>query len=185
MRYAPLALSGLGVLVVLSLGGIATSGKAADPAADQAGAPAQDAAASGGACCKAGDTTPPTELVKKVPKGQLKSPYQDFKKVAEEGHKHFLRPGCNECHGGTGGGGMCPALTQGVWFWGSDDDVLFRLITLGTEGLKQAGFTRLAQGSVQGPMPPMGAAIDTSDHLWQIIAWIRSVNPPGSEQPSR
>jgi mono/diheme cytochrome c family protein len=178
MRYAPLALPGLGVLVLLSLGSISTAGLAADAASDQAGAPAQDAAAAGGACCKAGDTTPPVELVKKVPKGQLKSPYPDFAKVAEEGHKQFLRPGCNECHGGTGGGGICPALTQGVWFWGSDDDVLFRLITLGTEGLKQAGFTRLSQGSVQGPMPPMGAAVDTSDNLWKIIAWIRSVNPP-------
>jgi hypothetical protein len=31
-----------------------------------------------GGCCKPGDSTPPPELVKNTPKGQLKSPYQDF-----------------------------------------------------------------------------------------------------------
>ncbi len=81
-------------------------------------------------CCKEGDTTPPTELVAKFPKGQLHSPYTDIAKVAEEGHTQFMRPGCNECHGGTGGGGICPALTQGAWFWGNTDDVLFRLSRL-------------------------------------------------------
>ena len=64
-------------------------------------------------CCKAGDMTPPTELVKKVPKGQLHSPYPDYAKLAKEEDlvEQFRLPGCNECHGGTGGGGICPALT--------------------------------------------------------------------------
>jgi mono/diheme cytochrome c family protein len=125
----------------------------------------------------AADATPPVELVANTPKGQLKSPYQDFAKVAEDGHHQFIRPGCNECHGGTGGGGICPPLTQGIWFWGSDDDTLFRLVTLGTAGLQKEGYKRLAQGSVSGPMPPMGSTIETSDDLWKIIAWIRSINP--------
>jgi len=38
----------------------------------------------GGTCCKAGDTTPPTELVKQVPKGQLHSPYPDYAKLAKD-----------------------------------------------------------------------------------------------------
>jgi len=38
-------------------------------------------------CCKVGDKTPPTELVKKVAQGQLKSTYQDVSKVAKEGHQ--------------------------------------------------------------------------------------------------
>jgi mono/diheme cytochrome c family protein len=136
------------------------------------------------ACCKADDKTPPVELVAKIPKGELKSPYQDFAKYVEEGHKQFLRPGCNECHGGTGGGGICPPLTSGVWFWGASDDTLFRLVTLGSQQLQKDGYPRLGQGGIGAiPMPPMGPAIQTSDDLWKIIAWIRSINPPGHQLP--
>jgi len=142
----------------------------------------------GGTCCKAGDTTPPTELVKQVPKGQLHSPYPDYAKLAKDDPdlvKQFRLPGCNECHGGTGGGGICPAATQGVWFWGNTDDVLFRLVTLGSVDLEKEGYTRLTYGTVHAPMPPMGAAIKTSDQLWKIIAFIRSINPPGSNPPEK
>jgi mono/diheme cytochrome c family protein len=147
---------------------------------------AEDEAA-GGECCKAGDTTPPTELVKNVPKGQLHSPYQDYATLAKEEDlvKQFRLPGCNECHGGGGGGGMCPALSQGVWFWGNTDDVLFRLVTLGSAELEKQGFERITYGSVHAPMPPMGFAIQTSDQLWKIIAFIRSINPPGSNPPEK
>ena len=67
-----------------------------------------------GECCKAGDTTPPVDLVKQVPIGGLHSPYQDYAKLAKEEElvKNFRLPGCNECHGGNGGGGMCPALNS-------------------------------------------------------------------------
>jgi mono/diheme cytochrome c family protein len=150
------------------------------------------AAASGGetgtvSCCQAGDTTPPTELVQKVPPGQLKSPYPDYASLAkqEELVKIFRLPGCNECHGGGGGGGICPALSQGVWFWGNTDDVLFRLITLGSNGLQKQGFERLRYGSVPAPMPPMGVSIKSSDQLWKIIAFIRSINPTGTNPPEK
>src|SRR6516162_7073475 len=137
----------------------------------------------GGTCCKAGDATPPTELVKQVPKGQLHSPYPDYAKLAKDDPdlvKQFRLPGCNECHGGTGGGGFCPALTQGVWFWGNTDDILFRLATLGSAELEKSGFLRYQYGSVHAPMPAMGVTIPTSDQLWKIIAFIRSINPPGA-----
>ena len=42
-------------------------------------------------CCKAGDMTPPTELVKKVPKGQLHSPYPDYAKLATS-----INSGCQD-----------------------------------------------------------------------------------------
>ena len=141
-----------------------------------------------GECCKAGDTTPPAELVAKTPIGQLHSPYPDYAKVAKDDPdlaKQFRLPGCNECHGGTGGGGFCPALSQGVWFWGNTDDVLFRLVTLGSVGLEKSGFQRYQFGSVHGPMPPMGFSIPTSDQLWKIIAFIRSINPPGANPPEK
>jgi hypothetical protein len=143
-------------------------------------------AEAGGECCKAGDTTPPTELVDKIPAGQLHSPYPDYAKLAKEQDlvKDFRLPGCNECHGG-GGGGMCPALSQGIWFWGNTDDVLFRLVTLGSAELEKRGFDRITYGSVHAPMPPMGFAVKTSDDLWKIIAFICSINPPGANPPEK
>ena len=157
------------------------------PAAEGAPAAAPAGEAANGACCKAGDTTPPIELVKQVPPGQLHSPYPDYAKLAkdEELVKSFRLPGCNECHGGGGGGGMCPALSQGVWFWGNTDDVLFRLVTLGSAELEKSGFQRYQYGSVHAPMPPMGFAVKTSDDLWKIIAFIRSINPPGTVPPEK
>jgi mono/diheme cytochrome c family protein len=141
-----------------------------------------------GECCKAGDTTPPIELVAKTPKGGLHSPYPDYAKMAKDDPdlvKQFRLPGCNECHGGTGGGGFCPALSQGVWFWGNTDDVLFRLVTLGSAELEKSGFERYQYGSVHAPMPPMGFTVPTSDQLWKIIAFIRSINPPGANPPEK
>jgi mono/diheme cytochrome c family protein len=132
--------------------------------------------------------TPPAELVKQVPPGGLHSPYQDYAEMAKDDPdlvKQFRLPGCNECHGGTGGGGMCPALSQGVWFWGNTDDVLFRLITMGSADLEKQGFTRYQYGTVHAPMPPMGFTIKTSDQLWKIIAFIRSINPPGTNPPEK
>lgn len=178
-RNAHKFIVGLLTLSLLSTGGMS---QAADQTSSSAGAtvPGGEAASKEGACCKPGDTTPPPELVAKTPKGQLRSPYQDFAKVAEDGHHQFMLPGCNECHGGTGGGGICPPLDQGVWFWGSDDDTLFRLVTLGSQELQKEGYQRLGEGTVKGPMPAMGTTIKTSDDLWKIIAWIRSINPPPS-----
>jgi mono/diheme cytochrome c family protein len=164
----------------------ASTCQAADESSSQSGTttPGGEAASKDGGCCEPGDTTPPTELVAKTPKGQLESPYQDFAKVADEGHHQFLRPGRNECHGGTGGGGICPPLTTGVWFWGNSDDTLFRLVTLGSQELQKEGCPRLAQGGIGAiPMPPMGPAIQTSDDLWKIIAWVRSINPPPKVTP--
>ena len=138
-------------------------------------------------CCKVGDTTPPMELVKKIPPGGLHSPYQDYAKLAKEEElvKQFRLPGCNECHGGGGGGGFCPALSQGVWFWGNTDDVLFRLVTLGSADLEKQGFTRIQYGTVHAGMPMMGQTIKTADDLWKIIAFIRSINPPGTNPPEK
>jgi len=173
-RKFVVALMALGLLGIGGMFWTSYAGEEASPSSDTT---ASKTASTGG-CCEIGNTTPPTELVKEVPKGQLKSPYKDFAKVAQEGHQQFLNAGCNGCHGGTGGGGMCPPLDQGVWFFGDKDDTLFRLITLGSDGLQKEGFKRLRSGAVQGPMPSMGSAIPTSDDLWKIIAWIRSITPP-------
>ena len=130
----------------------------------------------------AADTTTPMERVTSVPRGQLKSPYPDFAGVAEQGHKLFQAYDCGGCHGGGGGGGMAAPLTNEVWIYGSDDDTLFRLITLGTGSLspgnafQKQGFVRKGSENVVGPMPPYGEIIATEDDIWKIIAWIRAKN---------
>ena len=125
-----------------------------------------------------GPATPPLDLVASTPKGQLKNPYNaDIAAIAEEGHHRYLSAGCNGCHGGGGGGGMCPPLTNDTWVYGAGDDTLFRLVALGSDALQKQGYTRVKHEVVVGPMPPFGAIIKTSDDLWRIIAFIRSVNP--------
>jgi mono/diheme cytochrome c family protein len=135
-------------------------------------------AAAASQCCKAGDTTPPLDLVKSTPKGGLHNPYDDqIDAIKDEGHHLFLSFSCNGCHGGGGGGGMCPPLTNETWVYGPDDDTLFRLVSLGSDDLQKDGYKRIHQEVVVGPMPPFGNIIKTSDDLWKVIAWMRSVNP--------
>ncbi|ODR96068.1 hypothetical protein AUC69_01890 [Methyloceanibacter superfactus] len=115
----------------------------------------------------------------------MKSPYRDnYESVAEEGHKKFMAAGCNGCHGGTGGGGMGPPLSNEVWIYGNDGDTLFRLIALGSDGLKEQGYVRKGSENVVGPMPPHGGIVKSNDDMWKIIAWIWSINPPDKKAAS-
>jgi mono/diheme cytochrome c family protein len=148
------------------------------PASGAAPAAGPSGEAATGACCQAGDSTPPVDLEKKTPKGQLKNPYNDkVDQLADEGHQKYMGAGCNGCHGGGGGGGMCPPVTNDVWVYGADDDTLFRLVTLGSDGLQKEGYHRKGSENIVGPMPPFGGILKTSDDLWKIIAWVRTVNP--------
>jgi mono/diheme cytochrome c family protein len=185
---------GLTAAVLVSAGAWVGCSQAADEAAPAGAAPAAagDAAApaaapaggDAGACCKADDTTPPLDLIKATPKGGLHNPYKDkVAEMTEVGHKKYLSAGCNGCHGGGGGGGMCPPLTNDTWVYGPDDDTLFRLIAEGSDGLKANGYHRVKQEVVVGPMPPFGGIIKTSDDMWKIITWIRSVNPSSATKP--
>jgi mono/diheme cytochrome c family protein len=129
------------------------------------------------------ETAPtPFETAVNTPRGELRNPYTDVAKVAEEGRKIYLSHDCNGCHGGGGGGGMAAPLTNEVWVYGADDDTLFRIIALGTGALspgnafQQQGFVRKGSESVVGPMPPFGEILRTNDDIWKIISWIRLVN---------
>jgi mono/diheme cytochrome c family protein len=130
-----------------------------------------------------GETMTPLERVAATPKGELKTPYTDYLSVAEQGHKKYFGASCNGCHGGGGGGGICPPLTNPVWVYGTDDDTLFRLITLGSVELQKQGYIRKQHEQVTAPMPPFGTILKTDDDLWKIIAWIRSINPSSLEPP--
>ncbi|MEO7051759.1 MAG: c-type cytochrome [Rhodanobacter sp.] len=119
----------------------------------------------------------PVDVVKNAAKGTLKDPYDPANvTVADEGHKQFLNHGCNACHGGNGGGGMCPPLNNGVWIYGPSDDTLFRLVTLGSKKLQEAGYSRVSQ-ETPALMPQQGGTtIMKAGDLWKIITWIKSIN---------
>ncbi len=119
----------------------------------------------------------PVDVVKKAAKGTLKDPYDPANAtVAAEGHQQFLNHGCNACHGGNGGGGMCPPLNNGVWIYGPSDDTLFRLVTLGSKNLQAAGYSRVNQ-ETPALMPQQGGTtIMKAGDLWKIITWIKSIN---------
>lgn len=139
-------------------------------------------------------TMKPIDIVKKFhKKGTLHNPYDTLAKdkaVAAQGHQIFLNLSCNGCHGGDGGGGMCPPLTASGWIYGRDDDTLFRLVTLGSEQLqKQYGLHRSGELSTPGPMPAQGPDFNppskyTAIDLWKVIAWIRTINPASLHKAS-
>jgi mono/diheme cytochrome c family protein len=132
------------------------------------GAPAAAAGASGGAMT-------PVQRADATPKGQLKNPYSDSDAASvQAGQKLYMNYGCSGCHGGTGGGGMCPALTNDIWVYGGDDDTLFRLVAYGSETLQSKGYARKSQENVVGAMPPMGQIVKTDDDLWRILAFVRA-----------
>jgi mono/diheme cytochrome c family protein len=138
-------------------------------------APAPATAAPAAAAAPAGGTMTPVQRADSAPQGSLKNPYQDTDADAvTAGGKLYLNYGCNGCHGGTGGGGMCPPLSNDTWVYGGDDDTLFRLVAYGTQILQSKGFSRKAQENVVGPMPQMGQVVKTDDDLWRILAFVRS-----------
>ena len=123
-----------------------------------------------------GSDKSPHDVAMAAEKGSLKNPYS-YKEMdpvlIELGRKKYMSVSCNGCHGGTGGGGMCPPLSNSTWVYGADDDTLFRLVALGSEELLKQGYTRKGRENVVGPMPPHGKIVKTEDDLWRIIYFIR------------
>jgi mono/diheme cytochrome c family protein len=117
----------------------------------------------------------PVQRADATPKGKLKNPYSDTDAaVVAQGNQLFMNYACSGCHGGTGGGGMCPPVTNDIWVYGGDDDTLFRLVAYGSQELQAKGYSRKAQENVVAPMPQMGAIVKTDDDLWRILAFIRA-----------
>jgi mono/diheme cytochrome c family protein len=125
----------------------------------------------------------PADIVAGAAKGTLKNPYKESQAdIVAQGEHLFLSYSCNGCHGGGGGGGMCPPLTNDTWVYDGDDDTLFRLVTLGSDELQKAGYTRHGHENVVGPMPPFGALIKSGDELWKIITFVRSKYSSNADQ---
>lgn len=118
----------------------------------------------------------PHDVAMTAEKGTLKNPY-NYKPMSQDlvasGRKKYMGVSCNGCHGGNGGGGMCPPLSNATWVYGSDDDTLFRLVALGSDELLKQGYTRKGRENVVGPMPAHGKLLKTEDDLWRIIYFIR------------
>lgn len=123
------------------------------------------------------DAMTPMERVKLAPVGTLKNPYKnDLNNMAIWGKQNYMANSCNGCHGGTGGGGMCPPLSNSTWVYGKDDDTLFRLIAMGSDDFqKHLSATRKGRENVVGPMPGFGSIIKTDDEIWRIISYIRTI----------
>ena len=145
----------------------------AQPQPPTAGGGAQAAAPQGSEA--PGNAMSPVQRADTTPKGSLKNPYSDTDAaVVQSGQKLYMSYACSGCHGGTGGGGMCPALTNDIWVYGGDDDTLFRLVAYGSDGLQSKGYSRKAQENVVGAMPAMGQIVKTDDDLWRILTFVRA-----------
>ncbi len=119
---------------------------------------------------------PPGDVAKAHPLASMRNPFTDDPQKIEEGKKLYFSYSCNGCHGGGGGGGMCPPLTNDIWVYGSDDDILFRLITQGSQELmKEHSLKRKGSENVVGPMPAFAELVKSDEEMWKIIAFIRSL----------
>ena len=79
--------------------------------------------------------------------------------MAAEGRTLYFQVGCQGCHGGGGGGGMATSVIDGAWTFGSDDEVLFRLV----------------KGEVPEQTMPTVYSVLEDEEVWKILAFIRSV----------
>ncbi len=77
----------------------------------------------------------------------------------------IFRLHCAECHGLHGEGGRGPNLTTGVYFHGSTDEDLLNNITDGIKGTAMPG------------------VFFSSDQVWQVVSYVRSLHKGGSDSP--
>ncbi|QNH13991.1 c-type cytochrome [Xanthomonas sp. SI] len=161
---------------------LAACGKDAPPSAPAAApsaAPAAAPAPSAAPVAAPAAATPPPAAVTPIPKGP---PVKVTPELAAEGKKIFLSAGCSACHGGTGGGGMCPPLTNDIWVYGHDDDTLRTLISEGTAGMTAHGKVRVGHEKVVGQMPPFAPVLKDGD-TEKLLAFIHSINKTAGAAP--
>jgi mono/diheme cytochrome c family protein len=142
------------------------------PAADQGLTPGEQAAAQGIGADAA--IPAPTGPVKPIPQIE---PIEATPQLVEEGKKLYFTAGCNACHGGTGGGGMCPSLINSIWVYGSDDSTLHALVKEGSQAMQTTyGQARVGKENVVGLMMPFGQVL-TDEEINKILAYVHSINP--------
>ena len=97
-----------------------------------------------------------------VPDSQ-KNPFAGTPAAATQGKKLFDQA-CAACHGSAGRGGRGPALAAGKFHQGSTDFDLFQNIRNGIPGTQMPSFS-----------------VVSSDGVWQLVAYIRSLSSRGVE----
>jgi putative heme-binding domain-containing protein len=95
--------------------------------------------------------------------GQTANPVGGDPAAVEVGRGIF-RIYCSPCHGIQGEGGKGPSLLQGTLHSGGSDAELYQAIAAGIPGTEMPGF---------------GGAL-TADGVWRVVAFLRSVNQPGT-----
>jgi cytochrome c oxidase cbb3-type subunit 3 len=93
------------------------------------------------------------------------NPFAGDREAVAEGRQLFVRFNCSGCHGGRAGGGMGPSLRDVDWIYGSSDAQLFDSI---------------AEGRAHG-MPSWASKL-TSDQMWMLTAYIKSLRTPNEPQ---
>src|SRR5215469_8745463 len=86
----------------------------------------------------------------------LRNPRKSAADVAQ-GEKTF-RSHCSPCHGLKGEGGRGPNLATGIFYHGSTDADLLQNISNGIDGTEMPGL------------------FYSPDRVWQVVAYIRSLN---------
>jgi mono/diheme cytochrome c family protein len=79
--------------------------------------------------------------------------------VVAEGKMLFFENGCSGCHGAGGGGGMGPSVIDDDWKFGSNDDVLYRLI----------------KGQIPDQTMPTVYSALSDDEVWKMLTYVRSI----------
>jgi cytochrome c(L) len=87
------------------------------------------------------------------------NPYTGNDEAIKEGRAIYLQRGCSGCHGVGGGGGMALPLIDDSWKFGSNDEVLFKLI----------------KGEIEASTMPKVFGDLEPDQIWKMIAYIRSL----------
>ena len=124
---------------------------------EEYGVPVVPAGASGAADPNAA-AAPPASAAS-APAPRRLNPFTGNADMAAEGRTLYFQVGCQGCHGGGGGGGMATSVIDDAWVFGSDDEVLFRLI----------------KGEMPDQTMPTVYSVLEDDEVWQILAFIRSV----------
>lgn len=98
------------------------------------------------------------------PPPQVSNPFAGRPEAIEAGRKQFSAL-CGGCHGATGQGGRGPNLVDGDRVQRFEDTRLFETLQKGIAGTEMRAF-------------PL-----SSDDLWQIVSYTRSLNAPAAEVP--
>ena len=87
------------------------------------------------------------------------NPCMGIPEAIAEGRTIWNQTGCSGCHG-MGGGGMGPSVMDDLWKFGGGDETLFKLI----------------KGTYPGQtMPNVFGMLLKDEHVWKILAWVRSI----------